>query len=371
MLPLNKPLINFSKNQVDLDEFIVEHFPNRYYHLTFSARQGLSEIYQQIKQEKGPQNVAVSPLTCVEAIYPIIEHGHHVRFVDINPETFNMDEKQIPQNMDIVQAIHLGGNPQDMELIKSTNPKIIVEDCAQGFGSYYKNKPIGLISDFSVFSFMKNVYSLGGGLSISYKEYSFNNSHNQEFSRILTFYRLFKRLLESKSSFKNNLPSLILKYILKLKPENTTPIINNSAINSKIYKSIQTQLSSYQVIIDKRNLNANYLLSNITTEELIPQKINPNGTSNFLRLFFKTKSRNTTEIISFLRSFGIGANHLTQNFINTYQKRFDKNVHLKKYINESSLPCYFDLHDRIVSIPISPALKKNELEYMINILNRI
>ncbi len=41
---------------------------------------------------KSNLTVAVSPLTCFEAIYPIIENGHDLYLVDINPDTLNMDE---------------------------------------------------------------------------------------------------------------------------------------------------------------------------------------------------------------------------------------------------------------------------------------
>lgn len=371
MLPLNKPLINYNNDQVDFGKFIEQYFPNRHYHLTFSARQGLSEIYQQIKQEKGRQNVAVSPLTCVEAIYPIIEHGHHVHFVDINPETFNMDETKIPSNMDVVQAIHLGGNPQDMKLISNSNPSIIVEDCAQGFGSLFKEKHVGLFGTYASFSFMKNIYSLGGGLLISNKNLIDYSQYYKKFGSILTYYRYLKRYLEINSSYKNNISNLLLKLILKLKPDNTTPVLNSSSINNTIARSINIQLSNYTSIINTRIVKAEYILNNISTPELIPQKINPNGKSNFLRLFFKTKSMDTKKAIAYLRNYGIGANHLTQNFSTPYQARFDRNNYLKKYINIKKLLNYSFLHDRIISIPISPNLTNKEMDYIIDKINKL
>lgn len=195
MIPLSKPLINHTENRESIENFVRFHFNNRYYHITFSARQGLWEIYRSLKVEKGKQIVAVSPLTCVEALYPIIENGHEILFVDINPETLNMDESLIPKNIDVVQAIHFGGNPQNMNLIIEKKPSILVEDCAQGFGSSFNNIPVGMFGDYASFSFMKNLYSLGGGLVINKTLMPSFSKNFKKFNLISTLYRYFKRSL--------------------------------------------------------------------------------------------------------------------------------------------------------------------------------
>lgn len=371
MIPLNKPMINNSRRKESLDNFIQTQFNNRYYHLTFSARQGLSEIYQKIKLEKGSQTVVVSPLTCVEAIYPIIENGHNIQFVDIDRETLNMDESLIPLNIDIVQAIHFGGNPQNMNLILEKNPSIIVEDCAQGFGSYYLDQQIGMFGDYAAFSFMKNIYSLGGGLVLSKSDLLKYKIFYKKISFLPTLYRYLKRLFENGCNANSNIFYFFLQVILKLKPENTSLVLNNSSNNKLITRSIEKQLVLYSEIIKKRTSVAKFLLKNIQNQNINPQKITGNSSSNYLRLFFILKNRSTKEVIGNLRKFGIGANHLTQNFNNPYQIRFDQNIHLKKFVIRDNLPNYFNLHDSIISIPISPSLKKEDLIYMVNHINKI
>lgn len=93
-------------------------------------------------------------------------------FVDINPDTFNIDLDQIEQAITdktrAVIPVHLFGQPVDMPaLITLCNKKnlLIVEDCAQSFGAHIDNKMTGSFADFGAFSFFpsKNLGCFGDG----------------------------------------------------------------------------------------------------------------------------------------------------------------------------------------------------------------
>lgn len=103
-------------------------------------------------------------------------------FVDIDPQTFNLDpgkivEKITPQTKAIM-PVHLYGNPaamlEIMEIAQKHNLKVI-EDCAQSFGAkYYHNningKHTGTIGDVGAYSFFpsKNLGAYGdGGLIVT------------------------------------------------------------------------------------------------------------------------------------------------------------------------------------------------------------
>ena len=371
MIPLNKPLINRSLSKANIDDFVKKYFSSNHYRITFSARQGLWEVYHQIKKQKGIQTVAVSPLTCVEAVYPIIENGHNIHFVDINTVTLNMDETIIPDGMDVVQAIHFGGNPQNMDVINSKSPSIIIEDCAQGFGSTFKELHVGNFGDFASFSFMKNFYSLGGGLLLSKNDSGLHKNDYIKFGFLHTGYRYLKRFFENDCSANKNLAHRFLSLLLYLKPEQTTAIINKSSNNDFILRSIEKQLGIEDLILQQRLSNAQKILSGISNSNLIHQKVTRLGETNHLRLFFILKQNSAKEIIGKLRRSGIGANHLTQNYLTPYQIRFDNNAELKKYVIKSNLQNYFELHDQIVSIPISPNLTTYELSYMCDTINQL
>lgn len=100
--------------------------------------------------------------------------GAKLVFVDVRPDTMNIDEKLIekaitPKTRAIV-AVHYAGVACEMDTImtiaKKHNLKI-VEDAAQGVMSTYKGKALGTIGDFGCYSFheTKN-YSMGEGGAI-------------------------------------------------------------------------------------------------------------------------------------------------------------------------------------------------------------
>ena len=56
-------------------------------------------------------------------------------------------------------AVHIYGHPCEMDALKKIadkNKLFIIEDCAEGIGSYYKEKHVGQIGDISTFSFFGN-----------------------------------------------------------------------------------------------------------------------------------------------------------------------------------------------------------------------
>lgn len=96
--------------------------------------------------------------------------GSKIIFVDIRPDTMNIDETLIeaaitPQTKAIV-PVHYAGVACEMDVIMELALKYnlyVVEDAAQGVSSTYKGKPLGTIGHLGAFSFheTKN-YSSGG-----------------------------------------------------------------------------------------------------------------------------------------------------------------------------------------------------------------
>jgi len=62
--------------------------------------------------------------------------------VDSDFNTFNINPKKIPKNIDIICAVDMAGIPSDYENIKK-HKKIIVSDAAESLGCLYKKKKIG------------------------------------------------------------------------------------------------------------------------------------------------------------------------------------------------------------------------------------
>ncbi len=95
-------------------------------------------------------------------------------FVDIRPDTMNIDEncieKAITEKTKAICAVHYAGVACNMDKITDIARKhglFVIEDAAQAVMSTYKGRPLGTIGDFGCFSFheTKN-FSMGEGGAI-------------------------------------------------------------------------------------------------------------------------------------------------------------------------------------------------------------
>lgn len=121
-----------------------------------------------------PEDEIIMPsYTFVSTANAFVGKGRVV-FVDIRPDTMNIDEKIIekaitPKTKAIV-PVHYAGVSCEMDTIMDIAKKynlIVVEDAAQGMMSTYKGKHLGTIGDFGCYSFheTKNfTMGEGGGL---------------------------------------------------------------------------------------------------------------------------------------------------------------------------------------------------------------
>lgn len=107
--------------------------------------------------------------------------GAKLVFVDIRPDTMNIDEKKIEKAITsktkVICVVHYAGVACEMDTIMSITKRHnlkVVEDAAQGVMSTYKGRALGTIGDFGCYSFheTKN-YSMGegGALVINKEEY--------------------------------------------------------------------------------------------------------------------------------------------------------------------------------------------------------
>lgn len=121
--------------------------------------------------EKGDE-VITTPFTFFATAEAILYTGATPVFVDIEPDTLNIDvsqiESKITKETKAILPVHLFGLIADMEEIlkiaKEHNLKVI-EDCAQSFGAELNGKKAGSFGDAGCFSFYpsKNLGGYGDG----------------------------------------------------------------------------------------------------------------------------------------------------------------------------------------------------------------
>ena len=104
-----------------------------------------------------------------------VMRGAKIVFVDIRPDTMNIDETKIKLAITKTKAIvpvHYAGVACEMDVIMRIAKEhnlFVIEDAAQGMMSEYNGRPLGTIGHFGAYSFheTKNYTSAGeGGLLI-------------------------------------------------------------------------------------------------------------------------------------------------------------------------------------------------------------
>jgi CDP-6-deoxy-D-xylo-4-hexulose-3-dehydrase len=111
------------------------------------------------------------------SLWPIIQSGLKPIFVDINPNTLNIDlnllQKKITKKTKALMLVHVLGNSTEMDVllkIIKKNKLILIEDTCESLGSKFNNKFLGTFGDISTFSFYSShQISSGEGGMISCK----------------------------------------------------------------------------------------------------------------------------------------------------------------------------------------------------------
>ena len=125
--------------------------------------------------------VIMPSYTFVSTADAFVLRGATAVFIDIRPDTMNMDEKliedAITERTKAIVPVHYAGVACEMDTIMEIAARhnlMVIEDAAQAIGSTYKGRPCGSIGDFGCFSFheTKNLsMGEGGALLIRDKEY--------------------------------------------------------------------------------------------------------------------------------------------------------------------------------------------------------
>lgn len=149
--------------------WLEEHFCAQKALLTTSGTSALDMAALLCGIEPGDEVILPSyTFTSTSTATAFVLAGAKLVFVDIRPDTMNIDESKIEAAITkVIVPVHYAGVACEMDTImdiaKRHNVKV-VEDAVQGVMSTYKGQALGTISDFGCYSFheTKN-YSMGEG----------------------------------------------------------------------------------------------------------------------------------------------------------------------------------------------------------------
>ena len=177
---LNKKICGDGEFTYKCNKWFEDRFESKKTLLTTSCTHALemAAILCDIKED---DEVIAPSYTFVSTVNAFVLRGAKIVFVDIRPDTMNIDENlieaAITEKTKAIIPVHYAGVACEMDKIMEIAKKYnlyVIEDAAQGVMSRYKGKALGTIGDLGTYSFheTKN-YSMGEGGSLLIKNEKF------------------------------------------------------------------------------------------------------------------------------------------------------------------------------------------------------
>ena len=282
--------------------------------------------------------VIVPSNTYIASILAISQNNLVPVLVEPDLDTYLIDplkiEEKITSKTKAIMPVHLYGQTCEMDEINKIAKKYglkVIEDSAQSHGAYYKNKRCGNLGDASGFSFYpgKNLGALGDGGAVT--------TNDEELAHTI-------KALGNYGSHK--------KY------ENLYKGVN-SRLDEMQAAMLRVKLRYLDIEIEKRRAIADYNLENIKNENIILPKVRAKDNSVWHLFVIRTNKRD--ELQKYLLDNGI------QTLIH-YPLAPHKQEAYKEWSNES-FPISEQIHDEVLSLPISGVQSLGDTMKIIEILN--
>lgn len=304
--------------------------------------------------------VITTPFTFISTANVIVHQHSKPIFVDINPDTYNINVEKIEENITektkAIIPVHYGGHPCEMdEILKiaQENNLTIIEDAAHAMGAEYKNNKIGNIGDLTCFSFYatKNLTTAEGGMI---------TTNNLDFSEKINVMRLhgmskdaWKRY-SSKGSWYYEVVSPGYKY-------NMTDI--QAAIGIHQLKKLKKMQDRRKEIAQIYNESLNDISEIIIPH---PKPYVKNAWHLYpIRLVTNQLRINRAEFIELLKKENIGT---SVHFIPVHMHPYYK----KTYgYSDDDFPISKSLYEQEISIPLYPKMTDKDVLDVIEAIKKI
>ena len=280
---------------------------------------------------KKNSEIIVPVNTWISTAEAVVNNGYKLVFCDVNLDdyTISIDDlkKKINKKTKAIIAVHLYGNPVNMNEIKSIakRKKIkVIEDCAQAHGTKINGKHVGTFGDIGTFSFFpgKNLGAFGDGGGI------ITNSKN-----------LFEYCKRASAH------GALKKY------DHTFPG-RNSRLDTIQSAVLSIKLNNYNKVLSKRNNLANIYFEKLKkVKEIELFKLDKKNIHCFHQFVIRLKNRNNLQ------------KYLAKNNIETM-------IHYPYMLNElnffpkNKLNNCKGLGNKILSLPISEEHSIKEIKYV-------
>ncbi|TCS83372.1 DegT/DnrJ/EryC1/StrS family aminotransferase [Tepidibacillus fermentans] len=361
MIPIAKPLISDLEKKLvmevldsgviasgkyveQFEEKFADYLKVKYAVATSSGTTALHAAIEALNLPKDSE-IVTTPFTFIASSNSILYSGLNPVFVDIDEKTFNIDpnkvENAVKENPKIraILVVHLYGLPVDMDAIMEIANRYdlkVIEDCAQAHGAEINGKKVGTIGDVATFSFYptKNMTTSEGGMVVTNNEEIYKNT------KLLINHgspeRYNHTILGYNYRMTNISAAIGLGQLERLDEFNNARIKNAMALNEGL-KDIDWLVTPYTPEHYK------HVYHQYTVKVLIDRD----------------------KVIQALQDNQIG-----------YGIHYPKPLHKQKVYTDRgyaglSLPISEKMAEQVLSLPVHPALKDEDIGTIISVLNSI
>jgi dTDP-4-amino-4,6-dideoxygalactose transaminase len=295
------------------------------------------------KLQKGDE-VIVPANTYIASILAILQAGLVPVLVEPKLETYNINPdlilEKITSKTKAILAVHLYGQLAEMEAINEiaeANDLLVIEDAAQAHGAISDFGKAGNVFNAAAFSFYpgKNLGALGDGGAIT--------TNDTELAKVIQSLRNYG----SEAKYQNEYIGV------------------NSRLDELQAAFLNVKLPHLEAENNIRRAIAKRYLSEINNSKITLPTVSLRGTkqsNNHVFHLFVIRTGKRDELQQYLLDNGI------QTMIHYpipphQQKAFS-------HWNHMSFPITEKIHNEILSLPISPVMTKDEVDFVVSILNK-
>ena len=332
------------------------------------ALQCLINPYRKKRLISGDQ-VLIPSVCWSTSLWPIVQSGLQPIFVDIDPNTLNIDlndlKKKITKKTKALMLVHVLGNSTNMdELIKILKKKniILIEDTCESLGSKFKQRYLGTFGDFSTFSFYSShQISSGEGGMIACK-----SKEDYEILKALRSHGWSRGLIDEKkiSKANKNLDSRFIFYnsgfnlrptdiaaaigisqfkdmekLKKLRNKNRDLLVKSLQKSNKIStnlifiqsnKNVFPSWFGIPVLIKKKNIRKKFLIklekNGVETRPIISGNFLKQPSVKKYNLLSNQRFKNSDIVNEKGFFIGLPTKKITNSFVNKIVKIFEKSL---------------------------------------------
>ena len=339
----------------DFEEILKKYFDHDYLLTVNSATSAEHLALHMLKKQYGLKDgdeVLSSPFTCTATNWPILANNFNIKWVDIDPNTLNMDlddlTRKITSKTKAIMMVHWGGYPNDLDKVNEilNNAEkifgfrpIIIEDCAHSMGSKYKGKFIGTHGNLCTFSLqaIKHITSGDGGILFVPNKELYNKG------KLLRWYGIDRNT--NKKDFRCEADVEEWGYKFHMNDINAAIGIGN--------------FNKIEEVVSKHKSNANFYdneLKNVNDIELLER--NPDMESSFWIYSMKVNRR--TDFMTHMKNHGIAVSQV--------HERNDIHTTVKDY--KTLLPNLDRTIKRIISIPVGWWVTEEDRKYIVDVIKK-